>query len=69
MTMHELAKELAGKAATKVGETVTLVFKDGTEAKALLKSAAGVRLIVKVDQPDSWVKSGIITAYDLAEIY
>jgi len=69
MTMHELARELAGKAATKVGETVTLIFKDGTKTEVLLKSVVGVRLLVKVDKPDSWVKSGPVTAYDLAAIY
>lgn len=62
MTMHELAKELAGKAAKKVGKTVTLVYKDGTEAKVLLKSVAGVRLLVKGE------KSGPVTAFDLAAI-
>lgn len=62
MTMHELAKELAGKAATKVGETVTLIYKDGTETEVLLKSVLGVRLLVKGE------KSGPVTAYDLAAI-
>lgn len=68
MTMHELAKELAGKAATKVGETVTLIFKDGTETQAFIRSVVGVRLLVKVDQPVSWVRSGPVTAYDLVAI-
>ena len=62
MTMHELAKELAGKAATKVGETVTLIYKDGTETEVLIRKVIGVQLNVKGEM------SGPVTTYDLAAI-
>ena len=68
MTMHELAKELAGKAATKIGLTVTLVGKDGSTASAFIKSVAGVRLIVKIAEPVGWLQSGPVTTYDLAAV-